>query len=67
MRIPLTEQLLREAAQFQLRTACVHCFHYLPATGGRCAHEWPNQEQRRWPIDPSRETEMGFCKEFELR
>lgn len=66
MRIPLTEQLLREAAQFELRAACVHCFHYV-APEARCAHEWPNELQRRWPLDPARDAEMGICKEFELR
>lgn len=66
MRIPLSEQLLREAAQFELRSACVHCFHYIVAEE-RCAHEWPNELQRRWPLDPERDTEMGICKEFELR
>ena len=65
MRIPLTEQLLREAAQFGLRTACEHCFHYVAAEA-RCAHEWPNEEQRRWPLERASST-AEFCKEFELR
>ena len=66
MRIPLTGELVREAAQFRLRSACVYCFHYVASTQC-CAHEWPNAEQRCWPLDPERHAEMGICKEFELR
>ena len=65
MRIPLSERLLQEAREHVLRTACVHCFHYL-AREERCAHEWPNELQRRWPLDLQRDQEMGICKEFEL-
>jgi hypothetical protein len=39
---------------------------------GACAHDWPDEGQRRWPLDApnpdgSRPTEVAFCKEFELR
>jgi hypothetical protein len=69
MRFPLTQQLLDEAERFQLRSACRDCFYFVDE---RCVHEWPNEEQRRWPLDApgpdgERPTTVGFCKEFELR
>ena len=76
MKFPLTEQLLDEARRFELRSACCHCFFWRPAAGaadGRCAHDWPDEGQRRWPLDApdpvtgERPTEVAFCKEFELR
>ena len=70
MRFPLTEQLLAEARRFELRSACCHCFFW---RGDRCAHDWPDEGQRRWPLDAKDPetgelpTEVAFCKEFELR
>ena len=70
MRFRLTAQLLAEAKQFELRSACQHCFFWL---GDRCAHDWPDEGQRRWPLDApdpvtgETPTEVAFCKEFELR
>lgn len=71
MKFPLTEQLLDEARRFSLRSACCHCFFWRPAEG-RCAHDWPDEGQRRWPLDApdetgARPTEAAFCKEFELK
>lgn len=71
MRFPLTDALIHEAEQFALRSSCTHCFFYDHA-GQRCAHEWPDQGQGRWPLDAPDESgqrpEMAeFCKEFELR
>ena len=74
MRFALTEALLRESATFALRSACAHCFFDRPhADGRRCANEWPDEGQSRWPLDATRPgdpaggpTEAQFCKEFEL-
>ena len=68
MKFPLTEQLIEEAKRWQLRSACRHCFFW---RGDRCAHDWPDEGQRRWPLDApdetgARPTEVAFCKEFEL-
>ncbi|HTE55553.1 MAG TPA: hypothetical protein VK698_32085 [Kofleriaceae bacterium] len=70
MRFPMTDQLLAEAERFQLRCACRDCRHQDTASGA-CRLGWPNQDQRRWPLDAperdgSRPTEVQFCKEFEL-
>lgn len=72
MKFPLTEQLIREAAAFGLRAACRDCLFWRAARG-ECLHGWPDEGQRRWPIDrPDPETgevpaEAAFCKEFELK
>ncbi len=72
MRFPLTEQLIREAREFGLRSACRDCL-YWQAASSRCLHGWPDEGQRRWPIDApdpvtgALPTEAAFCKEFELR
>jgi len=71
MKFPLTEQLLEEARRFELRSACCDCVYWL-AGRGECLHGWPDDGQRRWPLDTpnadgSRPTEVAFCKEFELR
>ena len=70
MKFALTEQLLDEARRFELRSACRDCFHWRPARQA-CAHDWPDEGQRRWPLDApnpdgSLPTEVAFCKEFEL-
>lgn len=78
MRFPLTAQLLDEATRFELRSACRDCFLWRPTPGstdpvdGNCAHDWPDEGQRRWPLDApnpdgTAPTEVAFCKEFELR
>jgi hypothetical protein len=79
VKFALTEQLLDEARRFELRSACRDCFFWRSdrrsgAAGGgdHCAHDWPDEGQRRWPLDApnpdgSRPTEVAFCKEFELR
>ena len=70
MKFPLTDQLIEEARRFELRSACCHCFYW---NGTRCRHDWPDEGQRRWPLDAKdpqtgeRPTEAAFCKEFELR
>lgn len=71
MKFPLTEQLIEEAKRFELRSSCRHCFLWIERLG-KCAHDWPDEGQRRWPIDApdpvtgERPTEAAFCKEFEL-
>ena len=71
MKFPLTEQLLEEARRFELRSACRDCF-YWSERRGECWHGWPDEGQRRWPLDApdadgERPTAAAFCKEFELR
>ena len=71
MRFSLTDQLIDEARRFALRSACPDCVHW---DGGReaCGNLWPDEGQRRWPIDArdpvtgERPREVAFCKEFEL-
>ncbi len=74
MKFPLTPKLIDEAKKFELRSACRDCFFWRSiATGeGDCAHGWPDEGQRRWPLDapdPSGALPefAAFCKEFELR
>jgi hypothetical protein len=70
VKFPLTPQLIEEAKRFELRSACRDCFFW---RGGDCAHGWPDEGQRRWPLDePDPATGAlpefaAFCKEFELR
>ena len=71
MKFALTEQLLDEARRFALRSACRDCF-FFRAASGTCAHDWPDEGQRRWPLDApdpdgTPPAEAAFCKEFELR
>ena len=71
MKFALTDQLVAEAKEFALRSACRDCI-YWRASRGECLHGWPDEGQRRWPIDAPDETgarpaEAAFCKEFELR
>jgi hypothetical protein len=70
MRFPLTDGLVEEAEQFAFRSACRHCLFHV-AHESRCAHEWPDKGQSRWPLDApdqdgARPAEVAFCKEFEL-
>jgi hypothetical protein len=71
VKFPLTAQLVDEARRFALRSACRDCFFWRPAVAA-CAHDWPDEGQRRWPLDaPGADgtppAEVAFCKEFELR
>ena len=71
MKFPLTLQLIEEARRFQLRSACRDCF-YWSERRNECWHGWPDEGQRRWPLDArdadgNLPTEAAFCKEFELR
>jgi len=71
VKFPLTEQLLDEARRFELRSACRDCFFWSERRGD-CWHGWPDEGQRRWPLDApgadgARPAEAAFCKEFELR
>lgn len=70
MKFPLTAALVEEAQRFELRSACRDCFFWREKVNA-CAHDWPDEGQRRWPIDaPNADgtlpTEAAFCKEFEL-
>ncbi len=73
MRFPLTDLLIEEAKKFELRSACGDCFFWRASEAPHCAHDWPDEGQRRWPLDApdpvtgERPTEVAFCKEFELR
>ena len=71
MKFVLTLQLIEEARRFELRSACRDCF-YWRASKGECWHGWPDEGQRRWPLDApdangNAPTEAAFCKEFELK
>ena len=71
MRFPLTATLIEEARRFELRSACQDCLFWLERRGA-CLHGWPDEGQRRWPIDApdaagNPPTDVAFCKEFELR
>jgi hypothetical protein len=71
VKFPLTAQLLDEARRFGLRSACRDCLFWRPDRQA-CAHDWPDEGQRRWPLDApepdgSLPAEVAFCKEFELR
>lgn len=71
MLFPLTARLIDEARRFELRSACRDCTFWL-AGRDACLHDWPDEGQRRWPLDaagPDGEvpTTAAFCKEFELR
>ena len=71
MKFPLTSKLLDEARRFELRSACRDCLFWRSAKG-ECLHGWPDEGQRRWPLDAVDEngalpSEAAFCKEFELR
>jgi hypothetical protein len=69
VKFPLTQELIEEARRFELRSACRDCFFW---RGTQCAHDWPDEGQRRWPLD-ARDADgklpahAAFCKEFELR
>jgi len=79
VRFPLTDRLIAEARRFELRSACRDCLFWRPGAGsaadptdGECLHGWPDEGQRRWPLDApdehgARPAEAAFCKEFELR
>lgn len=72
MKFPLTEALIDEARRFNLRSACRDCFYYVGDREPKCAHDWPDEGQSRWPLDApladgTRPTHVAFCKEFELR
>ena len=72
MKFPLTQQLIDEARTFELRSACHDCFYWRASTS-ECWHGWPDEGQRRWPLDAAdpetgdKPTHAAFCKEFELR
>jgi hypothetical protein len=72
VRFPLTDRLIDEARRFGLRSACRDCLFWRAARG-ECLHGWPDEGQRRWPLDAAdphtgaRPAHVAFCKEFELR
>jgi hypothetical protein len=72
MRFPLTPTLIAQAKQFELRSACSDCLFWR-ASQQECWHGWPDEGQRRNPIDApdpvtgEAPTDVAFCKEFELR
>lgn len=72
VKFALTPRLIDEARRYQLRSACRDCFFWLERQGA-CLHGWPDEGQRRWPLDAADPTtgevptDAAFCKEFELR
>jgi hypothetical protein len=72
MRFALTQHLVAQAKQFELRSACRDCLFWNQAKI-ECWHGWPDDGQRRWPLDAidsdtgESPTEVSFCKEFELK
>ena len=72
MKFALTAQLVDEARRFGLRSACRDCAFWSERRA-ECWHGWPDEGQRRWPLDApdpvtgEAPTEAAFCKEFELR
>lgn len=70
MKFPLTQELIDEAKRFHLKTACHDCFYWMPARTV-CAHDWPDEGQRRELDEPNADGTLpafaAFCKEFELR
>jgi hypothetical protein len=72
VKFPLTAQLLDEARRYSLRSACRDCFYWVERRN-ECLHGWPDEGQRRWPLDAANPAtgappaEAAFCKEFELR
>jgi hypothetical protein len=72
VKFTLTDQLVDEARRFALRSACRDCAHWSERRG-ECRHGWPDEGQRRWPLDApdpatgARPHDVAFCKEFELR
>jgi hypothetical protein len=72
LKFALTAKLVDEARRFELRSACRDCAFW-SARHAVCWHGWPDEGQRRWPLDApdpvtgQPPTEVAFCKEFELR
>jgi hypothetical protein len=53
--------------RFALRFTCEHCSHF-QAERERCTHGYPTEVHRGARYDEaSAETELVFCKDFDLR
>lgn len=50
MRFPLTLELVEQARRFALRSACRDCFFWSERRN-ECWHGWPDEGQRRWPLE----------------
>jgi len=61
-------QFQAERTRFALRFTCEHCT-YFQVELERCSHGYPNAEHRdaRYLYRDGAQTELVFCKEFELR
>jgi hypothetical protein len=56
-----------ERERFALRFTCEHCSHF-QAEHERCTHGYPNDVHRAARYDEAgEETELIFCKDFDLR
>ena len=66
VKILVDGRFARQARELSLRFQCGDCFHYVPETGG-CAHFWPNDEHKAPPPEGDEQSDLLFCKEFELR
>jgi hypothetical protein len=56
-----------ERVRFALRFTCEHCSHF-QAERERCAHGYPSEVHRASRYDEAgEETELVFCKDFDLR
>lgn len=58
---------LRESTQFALRFTCEHCSHFQEERGV-CTHGYPTAVHRAAHYAGANEqTELTFCKDFDLR
>jgi hypothetical protein len=56
-----------QRVRFALRFTCEHCAHF-QAEHERCTHGYPNDVHRAARYErAAEETELVFCKDFDLR
>ncbi len=63
MRVPAGPDFDDERERFDLRYTCEDCALFDSATE-QCRHGWPTEQHRRRDREP--QSEVTFCKEFEL-
>lgn len=54
-----------QRVRYALHFTCEHCSHFV-VEGERCAHGYPNQLHREAHY-ANEDSDLVFCKEFELR
>ena len=58
---------VEQRAQYALRFTCEHCSHF-QVESERCVHGYPTEVHRAARYEgASAETELVFCKDFDLR